>query len=219
MSERRYPLLVFDWDGTLVDSAGAIVESIVLASRDLGLAEPDPERARYCIGLGLEPALRIAVPELPRERYREFSASYSRHFVLRESAMAVFASIPELLAELQARGHLLAVATGKSRRGLDRALQATGLGVFFAASRCADETSPKPHPAMLLELTGELGVRPGRTLMIGDTEHDLRMAASAGVDGLAVSYGAHPEASLRGCAPRGCVSSVEQLGLWLKTNA
>lgn len=219
MAERRYELLVFDWDGTLVDSAGAIVESILESCRDMGLPVPEPERARYTIGLGAEDALRISAPDLPRERYREFAAHYRKHFVLREGTTAVFEGIPDLISALHAQGHLLAIATGKSRRGLDRALQSTGLGPFFHGSRCADETSPKPHPAMLHELLDEFAISPARALMIGDTAHDLQMAASAGVHGLAVSYGAHGEESLLGCAPRGCVSSVQQLRTWLKTNA
>lgn len=218
MAERRYELLVFDWDGTLVDSAAAIVDSILEASRDMGLAAPDPERARFSIGLGIEDALRMAVPALPRERYREFAAFYRKHFMLREGQTAVFEGVPELISELHQRNFVLAVATGKSRRGLDRALQTSGLGQYFSASRCADETSPKPHPAMLRELLDQLELAPERALMIGDTEHDLLMAAGAGVHGLAVSYGAHPEDALRRCEPLGCVSSVQQLRAWLTTN-
>jgi phosphoglycolate phosphatase len=127
--------------------------------------------------------------------------------------------VRELVGRLQASGRLLAVATGKSRRGLDRALQASGLAAAFAASRCADETHPKPHPAMLLELMDELAVKPERALMIGDTSHDLDMAAGAGVDAVAVTYGAHAEPTLRAREPRGCVASVAELAAWLDANA
>jgi phosphoglycolate phosphatase len=131
--------------------------------------------------------------------------------------MLLFPGVLELLGALKAEKQL-AIATGKSRRGLDRALDTGKLRAFFSGSRCADETQPKPHPAMLLELMEELGVEAGRVLMIGDTSHDLEMARSAGVDALAVSYGAHGEDGLRACGPRGCVSSVAELGAWLKQN-
>jgi phosphoglycolate phosphatase len=218
-SEARYRLIVFDWDGTLIDSAATIVACIRLASREMGLPVPDPETARHVIGLGLHDSLRLVVPALPPERYLDFAAHYRKHFLARESDMALFDGVRELVGRLQASGRLLAVATGKSRRGLDRALQASGLAAAFAASRCADETHPKPHPAMLLELMDELAVTPDRALMIGDTSHDLDMAASAGVDAIAVTYGAHPEPALRAREPRGCVASVAELTAWLDANA
>jgi len=214
--ERRYSLIVFDWDGTLIDSAGTIVECIRASARDMGLPVPEPERARHVIGLGLHDSLRIAVPELPVEAYRDFAAQYRKHFLAQEDGMSLFPGIRELIGELCAEGRRLAVATGKSRRGLDRALSASGLGSYFAASRCADETDPKPHPAMLLELMRELGVEADGAVMVGDTSHDLEMARSACVDAVAVTYGAHPEASLRALGPRACVASVEELRSWLR---
>jgi phosphoglycolate phosphatase len=213
-----YRLLVFDWDGTIIDSASAIVDCICAAARDTGIPVPPRERAAHTIGLGLQDALRFAVPELPAERYADFVAHYRNHFLARQDSMQLFAGMRELLNELS-RTHLLAIATGKSRRGLDRALEAGDLRTFFTASRCADETNPKPHPAMLLELMDELNASKERTLMIGDTSHDLEMARAAGVDALAVTYGAHPEAGLRACGPLGCFSSVKELNGWLKTNA
>lgn len=212
-----YRLLVFDWDGTIIDSPAAIVQCIQEAAREMGLAVPDDERASHVIGLGLRDSLLHAVPDLPAERYAEFVALYRRHFLAREDAMPVFAGMKELLAELKQRAPL-AIATGKSRRGLDRALDATGLRALFAASRCADETRPKPHPAMLLELMEEFEVDSTETLMIGDTSHDLDMARAALVDAVAVTYGAHPETGLRACGPRACVSSVEELKAWLTKN-
>jgi phosphoglycolate phosphatase len=213
-----YRLLVFDWDGTIIDSASAIVDCICAAARDTGIPVPPRERAAHTIGLGLQDALRFAVPELPAERYADFVAHYRNHFLARQDSMQLFAGMRELLNELS-RTHLLAIATGKSRRGLDRALEAGDLKAYFTASRCADETNPKPHPAMLLELMDELNASKERTLMIGDTSHDLEMARAAGVDALAVTYGAHPEAGLRACAPLGCFSSVKELNEWLKTHA
>jgi phosphoglycolate phosphatase len=215
-ADRRYALVVFDWDGTLIDSAGTIVECIRESARDMGLPMPEPEQARHVIGLGLHDSLRIAVPGLRVEDYREFAALYRDHFLAREDRMSLFPGVRELIDELCAEGRTLAVATGKSRRGLDRALAASGLGAYFAASRCADETDPKPHPAMLLELMRELAVGAEVAVMVGDTSHDLEMARSAHVDAVAVTYGAHPEASLRALGPRGCVASVEELRAWLR---
>ncbi|MGA8004847.1 MAG: HAD-IIIA family hydrolase [Burkholderiales bacterium] len=217
-AEPRYALLVFDWDGTLIDSAATIAECIQAASREMGLPVPDRERASHVIGLGLHDSLRHAVPDLPRERYVDFAGLYRRHFLARESSMSLFEGVPQLLSELARRGHMLAVATGKSRAGLDRALAASGLGVHFRASRCADETNPKPHPAMLLELMDELDAQPQQVLMVGDTSHDLEMARNAGVDAVAVTYGAHPEQALRALEPLACVSSVQALARWLTKN-
>jgi phosphoglycolate phosphatase len=213
----KYSLIVFDWDGTLIDSAATIVECIQSAALDMGLEAPDRERASHVIGLGLQDSLRHAVPGLPAERYFEFADHYRRHFRARQESMSLFPGIRDLLAGMY-RSHGLAIATGKSRKGLDRSLEAEGLRRYFSASRCADETNPKPHPAMLLEIMDELGIDPGRTLMIGDTSHDLDMAKAAGVDALAVTYGAHPEEGLRACGPRECVASVAELSEWLRQN-
>jgi phosphoglycolate phosphatase len=193
----KYRLIVFDWDGTLIDSAGTIVRCIQDAAREMGLEVPAAERARHVIGLGLHDSLSHAVPGLAAARYREFADHYRRHFLARQDAMLLFAG-------------------GKSRRGLDRALDADDLRRFFSSSRCADETHPKPHPAMLLELMETLQVDKESTLMVGDTTHDLEMARAAGVDALAVTYGAHDEAGLRACSPVGCFPSVQALAAWLK---
>jgi phosphoglycolate phosphatase len=214
----KYRLLVFDWDGTIIDSAASIAECIRDASRDLGLEVPDRERASHVIGLGLHDAMRIAVPGLPAERYPEFVASYREHFFVRKDSMQLFDGMRQLLEDL-AKLRLLAIATGKSRRGLDRDLDFHNLKPLFAASRCADETNPKPHPAMLLELMTQLEIARNETLMVGDTSHDLEMARAAGVDAVAVTYGAHPEDSLRACGPRSCVSTVIGLQQWLTANA
>lgn len=214
----RYRLLVFDWDGTIIDSAATIAECIRDASRELGLEVPDRERATHVIGLGLHDAMRMAVPGLPAERYPEFVASYRKHFLERKGSMQLFGGMRQLLEDLS-KEHLLAIATGKSRRGLDHDLEFHSLKPLFAASRCADETNPKPHPAMLLEIIEELSCLKDEVLMVGDTSHDLEMARAAGVDALAVTYGAHAEEGLRACGPLGCLSSVTQLGQWLQTNA
>ena len=216
--DHRYSLIVFDWDGTLFDSAAVIADCIQQAAKEMALPVPDRRTASHVIGLGLNDSLRHALPTLPEARYAEFLALYRRHFLEREDSLTLFDGIPELLKDLTERGHRLAVATGKPRRGLDRALQSSGIGALFAATRCGDETQPKPHPAMLLELMRELGLKAADLLMIGDTSHDLGMAKSAGVDAVAVSYGAHPHESLRAWAPRACVSSVVELRQWLMAN-
>ena len=214
----KYRLIVFDWDGTIIDSASTIAACMQDAARDLGVAVPPLERARHVIGLGLHDAMRIAVPEVPAQRYPEFVASYRRHFLARKDAMQLFEGMRGLLEHLSGR-HLLAVATGKSRAGLDRDLDFHDLKPLFASSRCADETNPKPHPAMLVELMDELGVDRRAALMIGDTSHDLEMARAAGVDALAVTYGAHAEEGLRACGPLHCFPSVARLRQWLTANA
>ena len=214
----RYGLIVFDWDGTLLDSAGGIVECIQEAARDLRLPVPARETASHVIGLGLHDSLRHAVPTLSPDGYTQFVDCYRKHFMTCEGSMELFPGVRELLTELRGRGHRLAVATGKSRRGLDRALEAVALVQLFDATRCGDETQPKPHPAMLLELLQELAIEPQRSLMIGDTSHDLEMARNAGVAAIGVCSGAHPAHSLRALAPLACLQSVAELGLWLEKN-
>ena len=214
----RYSLIVFDWDGTLLDSAAGIVESIQEAARDLQLPVPTREAASHVIGLGLQDSLRSAVPTLPEARYREFADAYRRHFLARQDAMDLSPGARELLRDLHAAGHRLAVATGKSRVGLDRALGRVAFGQCFIATRCGDEGFPKPHPDMLNYLMDATGVASSRTLMIGDTSHDLELAANAGTGALAVSYGAHPPESLQACSPLGCVDSFAELLEWLEDN-
>jgi phosphoglycolate phosphatase len=215
----RYELLVFDWDGTLIDSAGAIVWSIQSACRDLGLPVPDDARASHVIGLGLHDALAYAVPGLAPQDYGRMVERYRAHFLARDAAIPLFQGAAEMLSGARDRGHLLAIATGKSRAGLARALENTGLKPLFASSRCADQCAPKPAPDMLLELMAELGSNETNTLMIGDTVHDLRMAAHAGVPAVAVSYGAHIKADLDSLSPLACLDSVDELTRWLTRNA
>ena len=212
----KYELVVFDWDGTLLDSAGAIVQAIQASSRDLGLPVPDDTRARHVIGLGLGDALRHAVPELTPERYPEMIERYRFHYLSGDHELMLFAGVPEMLVNLKAAGHILAVATGKSRLGLERALDHSGLRPLFQASRCADECHSKPHPQMLEELMAEFGMAVEATIMIGDTSHDLLMASNASVDSLAVTYGAHTHEHLLEHGPKACLHSVQELDQWLK---
>jgi phosphoglycolate phosphatase len=207
----RFDLVVFDWDGTLIDSTATIARSIMAAAADLGLPVPDFAQASHVIGLGLRDALARAVPSLPAERAAEFSARYRYHYFAAEDTLELFTGAREFIAALRDSGAQLAVATGKSTPGLMRALDATGLKPFFAATRCADQTHPKPHPAMLLELSEELSVPTGRMLMIGDTTHDLGMAQAARVAAIGVTYGAHPREQLAEFAPLALASSMSQL--------
>ena len=215
----RFDLIVFDWDGTLMDSAAAIVRAMQAAARDLDLPPPPDERARYVIGLGLGDALRHAIPELEEAAYPRMVERYRHHYLSSDHELSLFEGVDVLVDALAERGHLLAVATGKSRLGLNRALGHTGLGRYFHATRCADECFSKPHPAMLEELMDELGAAPERTLMIGDTTHDLQMARNARTAGLAVGFGAHPVEVLVAESPLACVLTPGELAGWLLANA
>ena len=216
---KRFNLIVFDWDGTLMDSTGAIVSAIQNAARDLGLDVPSQERASHIIGLGLGDALRHVLPDLPHERYRELGERYRYHYLARDHELSLFDGIEALLDELAAADHHLAVATGKNRAGLNRAFDNSGLRARFSASRCADECHSKPHPQMLEELMAEFAVTPDQMVMIGDTTHDLNMATNAGVVGVGVSYGAHPRHELDAVSPAYCADSVADLATWLRHNA
>lgn len=216
---RRFQLLVFDWDGTLMDSAAAIITSIQLSCGDLGLPIPARERAAHVIGLGLKDALSYAVPELPPSDYGKLAERYRHHYLAREPDIDLFPGIAEMLPALQEAGHVLAVATGKTRAGLERVLDANRVRQYFTAYRGADQARPKPHPAMLHELMEELAVTPESTLMIGDTSHDLQMAVNAGVAALGVSYGAHPLENLTALNPVACVDAPHSLASWLAQNA
>lgn len=216
MPRQRFDLIVFDWDGTLMDSTPTIAKCIQLAARDLGLPEPDDRAAAHVIGLGLKDALSYAVPTLDPIDYPRLAERYRYHFLTRDSELVLFAGVREMLEALRAEHYFLGVATGKTRAGLQRALAATGLERLFDATRCADETFSKPNPAMLFELTRELGQEMARTVMIGDTTHDLQMAINAGAAGIGVSYGAHPADSLQAMTPLHCAASVEDLSQWLR---
>ncbi len=215
MTPDPYSVVIFDWDGTLMDSTHSIVSAIQGACRDLELPVPTNEQASWVIGLSLDRALRSAVPELKKSMEPLFLDRYRYHYLVRDKELKLFDGVPELLDELNGLGVTLAVATGKSRVGLNRALTAAALHNRFAATRCADETFGKPHPGMLHELMDELMAEPQNVVMVGDTSHDLNMAANAGVHGLGVTYGAHPEDALRTCAHQGIVHDVSSLRQWL----
>jgi phosphoglycolate phosphatase len=219
MGPKRFELLVFDWDGTLMDSAPAIVASLREACQDLQLSVPSEEKARYIIGLGLNDAMVHILPDLDPEQYPRVAERYRQHFLQRDAGTALFPGAAETVSALHAAGFLLAVATGKSRSGLERAFAATGLKSYFHATRCADEGYTKPHPGMLQELIEELGAAHDRTLMIGDTTHDMEMAHAAGVARLAAAYGAHAKSALLGYEPVACVEDFAELRRWLMEHA
>ncbi len=216
---RRFDLIAFDWDGTLFDSTALIVRSIQNACRDIGAPVPDDTRAAYVIGLGLRDALEYAVPGLPPERYPELGARYRHHYLASQHELSLFPGTIEMLRALKARHHFLTVATGKNRRGLDDVLAMTELRGLFDGSRTADETVSKPHPRMLQELMAEFGVDPERTLMIGDTTHDLQMAQNAGTPCVGVSFGAHDHEAFEPFSPLFVAHSTRELHDWLAGHA
>lgn len=188
---RRYRLVVFDWDGTLMDSTAAIVHAIRAASSDLRLPVPTRQEAAHVIGMGLFEAIHTVVPSIRREQLPAFVERYRAHYFRHDPKLEAFDGIPALLDELADAGAWLAVATGKSRAGLDRALEQMDWTGRFLTTRCADEGAPKPDPWMLIDICEELDVAPAQVLMVGDTTYDLGMARAAGADAIAVGYGAH----------------------------
>jgi phosphoglycolate phosphatase len=219
MARKQFDLIVFDWDGTLMDSTATIVQCIQAAARDLGLPVPDKRAASHVIGLGLADAMQAAMPDIDPVYYPRVVERYRHHYLGQDQDLTLFDGVREMLGDLSQQGYFLAVATGKSRVGLNRALNATGLLSVFDATRCADETFSKPHPAMLQELTRELGQDMTRTLMIGDTTHDLQMAVNAGAAGVAVEYGAHPLHELAAFNPLYSAGSIPALHAWLLEHA
>jgi phosphoglycolate phosphatase len=217
--QRQFDLIVFDWDGTLFDSTMLIVRCIQAACRDIAVPVPSDEAAAYVIGLGLHDALQHAVPGLPPARYPELGARYRHHYIAKQHELVLFPGTLEMLQALKDRQHWLAVATGKNRKGLDDALAHSQLAALFDATRTADETASKPHPLMLKQLMAEFGVSPQRTLMIGDTTHDLMLAANAGTPRVAVSYGAHEPEAFEAHGPLHVAHSTADLHAWLLDHA
>lgn len=204
-------LIIFDWDGTVVDSTQTIAEAIRQSCRDLGLAVPTVEAASYVIGLGLRDALHVVAPGLGPDQAQALSDRFRHHYLARDQFLRPFDGILSLLGLIEARGLPMAVATGKSRKGLERAFDATGTRSYFATSRCADESVPKPGPEMVLEICEELAIDTSRALVIGDTTHDIQMAKAAGASVVAVGYGAHPPERLLQEEPLALLGSVSQL--------
>ncbi|WP_035057458.1 HAD-IA family hydrolase [Andreprevotia chitinilytica] len=215
---RRFDLLVFDWDGTLMDSTGTIAHAIQLAFVEIGLPKPSDYDARFVIGYGLKEAMEYLAPGADDATIHRIVDAYRKHYLARDEALVLFAGVKEGLDKLVDAGFMLGVATGKSRIGLDRAFGVTGLGDRFVASRTADESFSKPHPAMLEHLFDVTGVLPRRAVMIGDTTHDLQLAINAGCSSLAMTYGAHPADELLALAPLAHFDDFSTLTDWLLAN-
>lgn len=214
---RRYDLIVFDWDGTLMDSTAGIVLSMQHAFREHGLPQPERSAVRQVIGLGMDEALQQLAPLLPVDERIPLGQSFRAAWPIYGRQAALYEGAHALLGTLQQAGYTLAVATGMSRRGLEQALDQTGLRPFFAATRCAEESFSKPHPAMLLELLDELFHPADRALMVGDTTHDLQMAANAGVEAVALTQGAHDAAQLALVPHRVMLANLAELAGWLES--
>ena len=211
-----FKLLVFDWDGTLMDSIGTIVACTQSAIRELELGALPEATIRGTIGLGLRETIEILSPGCDEALFGRILECYRKHWVSTyRDAPLLFAGVREMLRELAEAGYLLAVATGKSRRGLDYALEQTGLGELFHATRTADESFSKPHPQMLLDILDELGVHPGDAVMIGDTTYDLEMARSARTHAVGVCTGGHGREELMRFEPIACLEQVVELVPWL----
>lgn len=209
-------LFIFDWDGTLCDSLAKIVRCVRKAALELSLPVPEEGDVKEIIGLSLDTAIERLFPGIEASARQAMVEGYSRHFVadeLEEGAI-FYPGVEETLGALRDAGHHLAIATGKSRRGLDRVLAAMGLSSFFHGSRCADETRSKPHPQMLNELLQEFSVPVDRAVMIGDTEFDMAMAQRVDMPRIAVSYGAHHIDRLRGYDPVVCLDRMDELLGW-----
>ena len=216
--ERRYELIVWDWDGTIMDSTPTIVHCIQQACRDLEFPVPEDSIASYVIGLGIHDSLRRVVPSIDPKHFPSLVDRFRYHYLAKDHELHLFKGMRDLLETLKDEGFMLGVATGKPRRGLDRSLRHHQLGHLFHDTRTADESFAKPHPGMLLDLSDRLGVPVRKMLMIGDTTHDLQMAQAAGVDGIAVTYGAHPADALRSANSLACFDNVEVLRNWLMQN-
>jgi phosphoglycolate phosphatase len=216
--ERRYELIVWDWDGTIMDSTPTIVHCIQQACRDLNFPVPEDSIASHVIGLGVHDSLRRVVPSIDPAHFPKLVDRFRFHYLAKDHELHLFQGMRDLLKDLKTQGFLLGVATGKPRRGLDRSLRHHQLEHLFHDTRTADESFSKPHPGMLLDLSDSLQVPVRKMLMIGDTTHDLEMAQAAGVDGVAVTYGAHPADALRSANSLACLDNVNQLADWLENN-
>lgn len=234
MKIKQYDLVIFDWDGTLMDSIGKIITCIKNMAKALQLPIPTESDIRDIIGLSMTEALRVLFPHGLNlsassvyspplhsnnafslgedEQYQQMRAEFKAQYLhLDTTPTPLFEQAPILIDELHTQGYQLAVATGKARAGLDRVFAQTGLGRYFAASRCADEVHSKPHPEMISSLLKELNIAPNRALMVGDSLLDLTMAANAGIDSIGVTYGAHSAEKLLQAKPIALIDSPKQL--------
>ncbi len=218
-SKRPYDLLIFDWDGTLMDSTTTIATCLQAACVAVGEPEPPLELAKHVIGLGLRDALELCAPNCPADKYPELAQHYRIAFLEQDAHLQLFPGVIDMFAYLRSQGYRFAVATGKHRKGLDRVLSQSGLAHWFDATRTADETASKPSPKMVFELLEQLTTPAHRALVIGDTTHDMLMASQAGVAGFAVTQGAHDAAKLTTSKPAAMAANITELPLWLDAHA
>lgn len=215
--KRRHELIIFDWDGTLMDSIAKIVRCFQAAFEDSSAPDPGEPAIRHVIGLGLDEAVTTLLPQVDAGTRARVVERYRQHFLhLDQTGMELFPGVRAGLEALTEQGYLLAVATGKARRGLDRVLRDSGTAHLFRATRCADEAFSKPHPRMLEDLLEHTGVAADRALMVGDTTYDMQMARHAGMDGLAVTYGVHERERLVEHGPLACLDSFTEVYAWLQ---
>ncbi|WNO07648.1 HAD-IIIA family hydrolase [Teredinibacter sp. KSP-S5-2] len=208
-------LFIFDWDGTISDSAAKIVRCMQSSAEDAKVEVLDDETIKNIIGLSLPKAVRTLYPNADQSKCDEIKEGYSSHFLSADTIPSpFFPGVMDTLEELKARGHKLAIATGKSRKGLNRVLNNLDMSEFFDSTRCADETASKPHPQMLNELLTEFEVSAAEAVMIGDTEYDMEMAMSIDMHRIAVSYGAHHVDRLKPYYPNMCIDRFDQLLSW-----
>ncbi len=212
---KKYELIVFDWDGTLMDSTGHIINCMQQAIKQLALPPLSDNAISHIIGLGLQEAAQALYPDVSDSIIEQLAATYKQIWLNSPHDPPLFDNAYQLIQQLNEHDLFLGVATGKSRNGLNKVLASTQLGDFFHATRCADECHSKPHPQMLEELIDYCGVDPKATLMIGDTEYDLQMAHNAGADSLGISHGAHDVELLQACQPVGIVDDLFQAQQWL----
>lgn len=212
---KPYQLIIFDWDGTLMDSTQHIINCMQLGIEQLDLPRLSDSTVSHIIGLGLNEAVYTLYPDLDDATRQELGQRYSQNWLSSNYEAPLFDNAQNLIKQLNDQELFLGVATGKSRRGLDKVLTSSALGQFFHATRCVDECHSKPHPQMVEELMDYLGVEPDQTLMIGDTSHDLQMAHNAGAHSLGISHGAHDRQSLQACQPQAIVNNLFEVEQWL----
>jgi phosphoglycolate phosphatase len=216
--QNKYDLIIFDWDGTLANSTQLIVDAICKASVEVGLSEPSQEAASGIIGLGFREAVYELFGQIRDTQLTQITARYTYHYSQGEQSIPLFDGAAKTVEHLVNKGISLAVATGKGRQGLNRALDKSGIKHHFIATRCVDECHSKPHPQMILDLMDEVATSPERTLMVGDTSFDLQMAQNANVKSLGVTFGAHPLERLLPHQPLAYFDQFEHLGIWLRDN-
>jgi phosphoglycolate phosphatase len=216
---KQFDLVVWDWDGTIADSTGMITQALIKAADEAGLPALSEERARSIIGLGLRESIEVLYGDIPEFQAQALANNYQRLYYANENNILLFAGIADTIATLDRKGCKQAVATGKGRRGLNTALQQSGLSKFFNATKTVDECFSKPHPQMLDELMDDLVVMPERTLMIGDSQYDMQMGKNAGVITAAVSYGSQTASHLQQYSPDHLFHDVATLSAWLLEQA